>query len=372
MFYEPIYEYEGCKLVKRPDTKHYAIYHYVPHLRRTRRKSTGTSNLEEAKRRLIDYADERRPGARPPPHRVPLIQLMCAYVESLGHRPGRVAAATALKHVLAFCDAESISFVAEFTPKLQAKFIDWRRATLLAQGFSASNGTIQRDLGAVRAAIRYAWKNGEISEVPPIRSVPSPPPRQRYLSAEEANRLITACQTPHLTLFVTMALHTLQRPGAILDLTVEQIDLERRRIDFNPPQRERTRKGRAVVPITNTLMPLLEDAMAHSVSGFVIEWDGKPIRNVITAFRRARRQAGLGADVSPYTLRHTGATLLAAKGVPMRQIAGMLGHTDSKTTEAHYAKHSPDFMGEACTALDDLFSSDDSSTPPTTPDEHHG
>ena len=80
---------------------------------------------------------------------------------------------------------------------------------------------------------------------------------------------------------------------------------------------------------------------------------GRPVKSIKTAFRAAARRAGL-EDVCPYTLRHTGATLLAASGVSMRQISGFLGHTTERTTEL-YAKHRPEFLMDAAATLDELF-----------------
>jgi hypothetical protein len=51
----------------------------------------------------------------------------------------------------------------------------------------------------------------------------------------------------------------------------------------------------------------------------------------------------------------------------MRQIAGMLGHTTQRTTEL-YAKHAPEFLYEAASALDHMFNAPDSALP-TLPDE---
>src|SRR5690606_30709259 len=89
-------------------------------------------------------------------------------------------------------------------------------------------------------------------------------------------------------------------------------------------------------------------------TGFIVEYKGAPVREIKHSFRQACKRAGLGKDVTAYTLRHTGATLLAAAGVPLRQIGGMMGHSEARTTEL-YAKHSPDFLKEAASALDAIF-----------------
>ena len=57
--------------------------------------------------------------------------------------------------------------------------------------------------------------------------------------------------------YLMILLNTGCRPEAARDLTVFQLDLARGRLDLNPPGRERTSKGRPVVPITAALRPWL-------------------------------------------------------------------------------------------------------------------
>ena len=56
MFYEPVWDYDEYQLVKRPDTPNYHIYWTPRTGERSQRKSTGTSDLQKAKQRLIDFA----------------------------------------------------------------------------------------------------------------------------------------------------------------------------------------------------------------------------------------------------------------------------------------------------------------------------
>ncbi len=54
---------------------------------------------------------------------------------------------------------------------------------------------------------------------------------------------------------------------------------------------------------------------------------------------------------TPYTLRHTAAVWMAEAGVPMAEIAQLMGHDDNATTEKHYARFSPTFLRRAANAL---------------------
>lgn len=70
---------------------------------------------------------------------------------------------------------------------------------------------------------------------------------------------------------------------------------------------------------------------------------GKPLRqrDVWQALRRLARQAGIpGADtISPHTLRRTAGTVLLANDVPVQKVSDLLGHSDIRTTRAHYDAH---------------------------------
>ena len=348
MFYEPVWEYEEHTLVSRPDTPNYFIYWKPKSVSgkpsRSRRKSTGTNDLGEAKRRLIAFVkeyEELHPKKRRPED-VLLLDVLTDYAEGMNRRVKHYypASRTSLKHFTEFVSRSGVHLVSDFGLDAQQSYILWRQRTMLEQGHTASNGTLNRELGVMKAALRLAWKRGRLESYPHVELLPSPPPRDRFLRSHEVRRLIGACEHSHLHLFVMLALHTLQRPIAIFSLRVEQVDLEWNRIDFLPPGSMQSNKRRPVVPITPSLRPMLEQAMDESEGGYILEYQGHPVSTVKKSFRGACKRAGLD-DVTPYTLRHTGATLMAASGVPLRQIAGMLGHTESRTTEI-YAKHHPD------------------------------
>jgi len=84
---------------------------------------------------------------------------------------------------------------------------------------------------------------------------------------------------------------------------------------------------------------------------YVIEWAGAPVKSIKRAFRAAVMRAGLDKAVTPHVLRHTAASWMAEAGIPMSEIAAVLGHRDSRTTERVYAKFSPEYLQKAVRAL---------------------
>jgi integrase len=56
-----------------------------------------------------------------------------------------------------------------------------------------------------------------------------------------------------------------------------------------------------------------------------VEFSGKPVASVKKGFSAAVALARLTGKVTPHTPRHTAATWLMQRGVPVREVAGFLG-----------------------------------------------
>ncbi len=126
-------------------------------------------------------------------------------------------------------------------------------------------------------------------------------------------------------------------------------------------ERQTTKTGTSrVVPLPPTVTTALRDHIG------LVEGDGPEDRIFRTVtgcqirlsnFRRdltkARLKAGLPEWVTPYTLRHTAASLLAKGGVGVHAAAQMLGH-DPAIYLRTYAHHYPQDLRSAASALDGL------------------
>lgn len=217
-----------------------------------------------------------------------------------------------------------------------------------------SSTTAKKSFDVLVAAMNHARKEGLLTTVPYIEKPPEGPPRDKWARPEEVKRLLDKLSKHfHLELFALLALHTLSRKRAILELQWEQVDFELKRIDFNPPNRVRTKKRRVPVPMNNTLLAALLKAREVAVTRHVIEWRGEPCYEIGRAFRKYAKQAGLDW-ITPHVLRHTGATLMAQNKVSMVEIAGIMGDRID-TVEKHYLKYHPDYLKDATAALDKIY-----------------
>jgi integrase len=219
-----------------------------------------------------------------------------------------------------------------------------------------TESTAARELIVLRAALGYAHKNGKLIERPFVELPSRGPGRDRWLTRPEAARLLWESRRDprsrgHLPLFIMLALRTGARPGALFDLQWPQIDFASNRIDFNPPGRKRTNKQRPIIPIPRRLRWFLLKAHARAASPHVLAYQGHKLTKLRHSFEAARKRAGLGDDVVPYTLRHSAGTWMAQRGVPLWQIGGWLGHSQEKTTEL-YAHHHSDHFEQARKVMD--------------------
>lgn len=215
----------------------------------------------------------------------------------------------------------------------------------LNQGVAPS--TIHGELSKLKTAIKFAGYEA------PKFEMPDPgPPRERWLTSEELHKLIEGAGMPHVRLFIFMGIFTAARKEAILTLPWSRVT--ETYIDFNDPDRKKTKKRRAIVPIVPELKKELKEARNIAITENVIECYGKPIKNIRKAFERAAERAGI-KDVSPHTLRHTAATWMAKRKVPLHEIQVFLGHKGQSTTERVYIKHSPNYLSKAIKALSAEF-----------------
>jgi integrase len=77
--------------------------------------------------------------------------------------------------------------------------------------------------------------------------------------------------------------------------------------------------------------------------------EGQPLEGLRRIWERAKKAAGLPADLRIHDLRHSLASALANAGTPLYEIGAVLGHRQLSTT-TRYAHHSPQRMVETATA----------------------
>lgn len=349
-------------------------YWYDPGLRRTRRASLGTSDLETAKELLIAIVYGEPENEPLSPESVLMAQVLKFYMDSHGNgvRASNSArrACTLLNDYLKTVSAAPK--VADFTMARQRAFMLWCRDE---HGFKAK--TIYTYLSTVKAAMARAVEpyliydsKGEEREVVvlnrpyiihcrinlicDVTKLPRPGRREWIPNDGQLVKFINAIEHEHIFRFVIQALNTWARPEANIELSINnQVDFERGIIDLNPPGRAQTKKIRPKIRLTDNLR------------GWYLHWDvDRPIfygRRAITTinnktFKKITAKVGMPEFV-PYTLRHYMATRTRSlEGMPVtrEERATWMGHTDPdhRTTEEWYESFSPNHLVNARDATD--------------------
>jgi integrase len=166
--------------------------------------------------------------------------------------------------------------IADITPLTCGQYVDWR---------GRSQNTVRRELAVLRAAVSWGYKTGKLTRPVAVVLPAKPESRKRWLTRQEAARLLRACRTEkarlYLPVFILLGLYTGRRKEAILSLRWPQVDLARGLIDFEIPGRNRTKKQRGAVPIPAQLLLHLRHARERGTDmGYVLHINGSPIRDI--------------------------------------------------------------------------------------------
>lgn len=189
----------------------------------------------------------------------------------------------------------------------------------LAEGWSHS--TVDRLMGTV-SAVLYACKDWRYLEsvpaIPMYRPIGKEP---RWLTPEEFKALVAELP-PHLALAARFAVMTLLRMRAMLKLTWDRIDLEKRRA-WIPRAHQKAARTFGLSLSAESVKILREIRKLNPEGTHVFQWMGKPIDDCNTkAFQDALQRAGIkGANW--HTLRHTGASWAVQNGVTLPELMAL-------------------------------------------------
>jgi integrase len=222
-----------------------------------------------------------------------------------------------------------------------------------ADAIRARRATANRTLTVLKAALNHAFHEGRITsdeawrKVKPFREADAPV--VRYLSQDECRRLIYACQGAFRDL-VQAALLTGCRYGELVRMRAGDFNAEARTITVRESKSGKPRH----VALTDEGTLLFAGLTAGRLSqDFIfVRDDGGPWgkshqqRPLVEACRRAK----IEPPATIHILRHTYASTLAMRGVPMGVIAAQLGHSDTRMTEKHYAHLAPSYVAETVRA----------------------
>jgi integrase len=228
------------------------------------------------------------------------------------------------------------------------------RRKLVAEGLA--NGTVNRHLATLRAMFNLAMKWELYAGKNPAASpgMLREQHRDKYLSPAETQALVRALDADKdetAAAVLALLIVTGARRGEALNARWEYVDFERGILTV-----PRSKSGRARhIPLS----PVARGILLRQFAKRTLYPDnphvfpsarlpGQPVEGVRGAWARAKKAAGLAADLRIHDLRHSFASALANAGTPLNEIGTVLGHTQLSTT-TRYAHHSPQRLIDTAT-----------------------
>lgn len=323
----PDYRLERPTINGKPTLVWYIIW---TEARRSRRRSTGTTDKRQAERTLAEFLSV----ANAPPEEFTCADLSKAYLAE------RIEAGVVYPKALANCVRHTDAHFGALPPSLISRattrtYITRRRAAGVA------DSTITKELCIFRQTLKFGVREGWMEKEPKVETPGGLVARERFLSRDEFARLWFWSSPLHLRVYLALSISTGARGKHILALTWDRIDFGRGIVRYVPAN-SRSKKRTAQIPMNDALRSVLERAHAAALTPHVVEWDGKAVKSVRRAYARACRLAGL-EDAHRHDLRRTAASWAVADGVSFDRVAAMLGDS-VEVTRKHYAMFSPSYL----------------------------
>ncbi|WP_244441324.1 MULTISPECIES: tyrosine-type recombinase/integrase [Methylosinus] len=217
----------------------------------------------------------------------------------------------------------------------------------------ARRATANRTLTVLKAALNFAFHEGRAAtddawrKVKPFKEVDAAV--VRFLSDDECRRVVNACagEFRHI---VRGALLTGCRYGELTRMIVADYTPESGMIAVRLSKAGKPRhvalndEGRALFDELTSGKP--GDGLIFTRDDGGAWGDSHQQRPLEAACARANIEPAATFHV----LRHTYASALAMRGVPMGVIAAQLGHADTRITEKHYAHLAPSYVADTIRA----------------------
>jgi integrase len=205
-------------------------------------------------------------------------------------------------------------------------------------------------MSVLKTMLRYAWRNEDLSKVPPFPQLTYQLPEIEYLTLKQQEAILSAIPERHRPVFQFMMEYGV-RPGEARalqkDCLVDGNVIIRRAFSDNE-LRETTKTGRIrIYQITSYFQRVLEGIPPHLSPFVFVREDGKPYtsKNLNKIWHDACAKVGI--KIKLYNgVRHSLGCQLLDMGYDLSLVQDQLGHTKPEMTR-RYAKRAPKILADA-------------------------
>jgi integrase len=204
-----------------------------------------------------------------------------------------------------------------------------------------ASGTVNRITAALSTVINELRQNGFKLEAPVYKRQKESSGRPGFYTEDEVNKMLEVAAQHNDGLLmhdsILFAIKTGCRQGEMLKLTYRDIDFDECQITFRDVKTSGSTGNRDhIIHMHNDLVPALYRRLNAMYSPEVFPWLNKD--QLLRELRGLQKECGISQDRCWHSLRHTTATWLLERDVPIRAVMGVLNHTSMNTT-LRYAKY---------------------------------
>ena len=213
--------------------------------------------------------------------------------------------------------------------------------------------TINGHIRAVRRFFGWLYEEGYIESNPArrIRNVRTPDAEPKAASEEDIRRLLKAAResSERDYAIVTFLIDTGARASGVVTLTLDRLDLERRRA-FVIEKSQKREKGRFVYFSEETAKALrawLAVRPQAETDHVFLNAQGKPLTpwGLYQLLERLAQKGGVEGRFNPHSLRHAFARRVLQQGADLATVSQLMGHSSVDVTVRHYARWTDDELG---------------------------
>jgi integrase/recombinase XerD len=226
--------------------------------------------------------------------------------------------------------------------------------------------TVNYELETLRTFFLWAVKRNYLFANPleiverfrlPKRSLP------KFMTAVELERFFAACSPSERRVFSILLLSGMRR-GEIVNLEWSDVRFDLGVILIQAKDSWRPKTDERVIPLSAQLRSVLTEQYRErgSERWVVVNREGGQETHLLEKLKKVCRRAGITpAAATVHALRHSFGAHLRMAGVPLAEIADLMGHRDLATTQI-YAKVQIEHLREAVSRLSPLVPSPETVT----------
>lgn len=241
---------------------------------------------------------------------------------------------------------------------LEARHVEAFLSRPKPDGSPRSGGTRNRIRSNVRPFTAWCVEAGLATEDAGANAKPgkAAPVRRHHVTPRETAAILRAIRAAEvlsgeprawLRDWIEFGAGSGLRPGEASQLTWGAVRLDERALEVGHVGTVKTRGSRRPVPLRGAALEVIRRLYAARLD----ERDDRPVflgagggpinvRYVSKCLQRFATEAGVKRNVTAYSLRHAYGTQLVSEGVPIYDVARLMG-TSVAMVETHYAHHDP-------------------------------